>query len=76
MLRVEEKMGATAVDEDDKLLLVFWRLGAGAVEELLLEEDIFTKTRGEQNLPKVASKIDRMPRNGFGLKYVPQNWPC
>ena len=65
MHRVVEKMGAAAVDEEDELLLVFWRLAGGAVEELLLEEDIFTKTRGEQNLPKVASKSDRMPRNGF-----------
>ena len=40
MLRVDEKMGATA--EDDELLLVFWRLAGGAVEALLLEEDIFT----------------------------------
>ena len=64
MLRVVEKMGGAAVDEDDELLLVFWRLAGGAVEALLLEEDIFTKTRGEQNLPKVASKSDRMPRNG------------
>ena len=63
MLLVDENMDATA--EDDELLLVFWRLAGGAVEELLLEEDIFTKTRGEQNLPKVASKSDRMPRNGF-----------
>ena len=30
MFRVEEKMGATAVDEEDELLLVFCRLGAGA----------------------------------------------
>ena len=65
MQRVDEKMGAAAVDEEDELLLVFWRLAGGAVEALLLEEDIFTKTRGEQNLPKVASKSDRMPRNGF-----------
>ena len=63
MLRVDEKMDTTAVD--DELLLFFWRLAGGAVEALLLEEDIFTKTRGEQNLPKVASKSDRMPRNGF-----------
>ena len=40
MHRVDEKMGATA--EDDELLLVFWRLAGGAVEALLLEEDIFT----------------------------------
>ena len=38
MHRVDEKMAATAVD--DELLLVFWRLAGGAVEELLLE-DIF-----------------------------------
>ena len=31
MFLVEEKMGAAAVDEDDELLLVFWRLGAGAL---------------------------------------------
>ena len=48
MLLVVEKMGAAAVDEEDELLRVVWRLAGGAVEELLLEEDIFTKTRGEQ----------------------------
>ena len=66
MQRVDEKMGTAAVAEEDELLLVFCRLAGGAVEALLLEEDIFTKTktRGEQNLPKVASKSDRMPRNG------------
>jgi hypothetical protein len=31
MFLVVEKMGAAAVDEDDELLLVFWRLGAGAL---------------------------------------------
>jgi hypothetical protein len=31
MFLVEEKMGAAAVDEEDELLLVFWRLGAGAL---------------------------------------------
>ena len=46
MHRVDENMGATA--EDGELLLVFWRLAGSAVEELLLEEDIFTKTRGDQ----------------------------
>ena len=30
MFLVEEKMGAAAVDEDDEVALVFWRLGAGA----------------------------------------------
>ena len=38
---IDEKMGRSAVDEDDELLLVFWRLAGGAVEALLLEEDIF-----------------------------------
>jgi hypothetical protein len=36
MLLVEEKMGATAVDEDEALLLVFWRLAGGAVAALLV----------------------------------------
>ena len=36
MFLVEEKMGATAVDEDDELLLVFWRLGGGDVDALLV----------------------------------------
>ena len=31
MFRVVEKMGAAAVDEEDELLLVFWRLGGGAL---------------------------------------------
>ena len=30
---VEEKTGTTVVDEDDALLLVFWRLGGGDAEE-------------------------------------------
>ena len=58
MHRVDEKMGAAAVDEEDELLLVFRRLAGGAVEELLLEEDIFTKTktRGEQNFKSGLKK--------------------
>ena len=36
MFLVVEKMGAAAVDEDDELLLVFRRLGAGAVAALLV----------------------------------------
>ena len=48
MFLVEEKMGAAAVDEDDELLLVFWRLGAGAllvpvVVSVSLLVDIFLK---------------------------------
>ena len=35
MFLVEEKMGAAAVDEDDEVALVFWRLGGGAVAALL-----------------------------------------
>ena len=36
MFLVEEKMGAAAVDEDDELLLVFWRLAGGEVAALLV----------------------------------------
>ena len=36
MFRVDEKMGAAAVDEDDEMALVFWRLGGGAVAALLV----------------------------------------
>ena len=36
MFLVDEKMGAAAVDEDDAVALVFWRLGAGAVAALLV----------------------------------------
>ena len=61
MHRVDEKMGAAAVDEEDELLLVFRRLAGGAVEELLLEEDIFTKTRGEQNCQKWPQKVTGCP---------------
>jgi hypothetical protein len=45
MFLVDEKMGATA--EDDELLLVFWRLVGGAVGEppVLFAENIFCKTR-------------------------------
>ena len=36
MFLVVEKMGATAVDEEDEVALVFWRLGGGAVAALLV----------------------------------------
>ena len=36
MFLVDEKMGAAAMDEDDELLLVFWRLGGGEVAALLV----------------------------------------
>jgi hypothetical protein len=36
MFLVEEKMGAAAVDEDDEVLLVFWRLTGGEVAALLV----------------------------------------
>jgi hypothetical protein len=36
MHRVVEKMGAAAVDKDDELLLVFWRLAGGEVAALLM----------------------------------------
>ena len=36
MFLVEEKMGAAAVDEEDELLLVFWRLAGGDVPALLV----------------------------------------
>ena len=36
MFLVVEKMGAAAVDEDDELVLVFWRLAGGAVVALLV----------------------------------------
>jgi len=36
MFLVVEKMGAAAVDEDDELLLVFWRLAGGEVAALLV----------------------------------------
>jgi hypothetical protein len=35
MFLVEEKMGAAAVDEDDEVVLVFWRLTGGEVAPLL-----------------------------------------
>ena len=54
MHRVDEKMGATA--EDDELLLVFWRLAGGAVEALLFEEDIFyEKLKREVSKLKLAN---------------------
>ena len=48
MFLVVEKMGAAAVDEDDELLLVFWRLVGGAVGEppVLLAEDILQTKNG------------------------------
>ena len=36
MFLVVEKMGAAAVDEDDEVALVFWRLAGGAVAALLV----------------------------------------
>ena len=36
MFLVVEKMGAAAMDEDDELLLVFWRLVGEAVAALLV----------------------------------------
>ena len=36
MFLVEEKIGAAAVDEEDELLLVFWRLAGGEVAPLLV----------------------------------------
>ena len=44
MFLVVEKIGAAAVDEDDELEVVFWRLGGGAVGEppVLFAEDIVT----------------------------------
>ena len=36
MFLVVEKIGAAAVGEDDEPLLVFWRLGGGAVAALLV----------------------------------------
>ena len=36
MFLVEEKIGAAAVDEDDELLLVFWRLAGCEVAALLV----------------------------------------
>ena len=44
---VEEKIGVTAADEDDELVLYFCRLAGGAVDELF-EVDILLKNRGEQ----------------------------
>ena len=35
MFLVVEKMGAAELDEDDELVLVFWRLTGGAVDALL-----------------------------------------
>ena len=36
MFLVVEKIGAAAVDEEDEVALVFWRLGGGAVAALLV----------------------------------------
>ena len=61
---VEEKIGVTAVDEDDELVLDFCRLAGGAVDELF-EVDILLKNSRWAKYSKVASKSDRKPRNGF-----------
>jgi hypothetical protein len=36
MFLVDEKIGAAAVDEDDEVALVFWRLVSGEVAALLV----------------------------------------
>ena len=36
MFLVVEKIGAAAVDEEDEVLLVFWRLAGGEVAALLV----------------------------------------
>ena len=56
---VDENMDTTA--EEDELMLVFWRLAGGAVEALLLEEDIFTKTRGGKICQKWPQKVTGCP---------------
>jgi hypothetical protein len=77
MFRVDEKMGATAVD--DELLLVFRRLVGGAVGEppVLFEEDIFqneaSKICGLKNV--VTTKTP--PKVASGLRHLstgPQSW--
>ena len=65
MFLVDEKMGATA--EDDELLLVFCRLVGGAVGEppVLFAEDIF-QNESEQNIcQKWPQSSDGKPRNAI-----------
>jgi hypothetical protein len=56
---VEEKMGVTAVDEDDELVLDFCRLAGGAVDELFEVDILLKKSRWQ--ISEVASKSDTIP---------------
>ena len=61
---VEEKIGVTAVDEDDELVLDFCRLAGGAVDELF-EVDILREIRGGQNISKWPQKVTGSPEMAF-----------
>jgi hypothetical protein len=64
MFLVVEKMGATV--EDDGLLLVFWRLGGGALgEPPVLFAEAILQNEASKIMLEVASKSDGKPRNGF-----------
>ena len=55
MFLVVEKMGAAAVDEEDEVSLVFWRLGGGAVAALLVPVVV-----------SVSLLVDIFRKRGFG----------
>ena len=59
---VEEKIGVSAADEEDELVLDFCRLAGGAVDELF-EVDILLKIRGAKYFKSGLKKSDRKPRN-------------
>ena len=66
MFLVVEKMGAAAVDEDVELLLVFWRLGGGALGEppVLFEEAIF-QNEASKIFARSAQKVTGSPEMAF-----------
>ena len=72
MFLVDEKMGATA--EDDELLLVFWRLVGGALgEPPVLAEDILQNERRQNICQKWPQISDGKPRNAILSRNYIQN---
>jgi len=59
---VEEKIGVSAADDEDELVLDFCRLAGGAVDELF-EVDILPKNRGGANFRGGLKNLHhRIPR--------------
>ena len=70
MFLVVEKMGAAAVDEDDELLLVFWRLGGDSELLLVADMEVATEERGR------GAKIGLMLQTRWGGLLLEEDWTC